>query len=126
MRLGPLPSFVLFLCGVVVFAMTMFVFFAWVIWIWLLFTVFVDLFGRHDVSGWAKGGWTVFVLVLPYIGVLDGASWTSSKAMIMRSEASFRPVALEAVLVAAASRPPYNEAPQCCACSAGRFEAELR
>lgn len=49
---------------------TLFVFFAWVIWFWLLITVFADLFRRHDVSGWAKAGWTVFVIVLPYIGVL--------------------------------------------------------
>ncbi len=49
---------------------SMFVFFAWVIWIWLLFTVFADLFRRHDISGWAKAAWTVFVIVLPFIGVL--------------------------------------------------------
>ena len=48
---------------------TMFVFFAWIIWIWLLFTIFSDLFRRSDVSGWGKAGWTVFVLVLPFIGV---------------------------------------------------------
>ncbi|MFL6237933.1 MAG: SHOCT domain-containing protein [Actinomycetes bacterium] len=49
---------------------TMFVFFAWVIWIWLLFTIFGDLFRRHDVSGWGKAGWTVLMLCLPFIGVL--------------------------------------------------------
>src|SRR4051812_37970673 len=49
---------------------TMFVFFAWVIWIWLLFTVFSDLFQRRDVSGWGKAGWTAFMLVLPFVGVL--------------------------------------------------------
>ena len=49
---------------------TMFVFFAWVLWIWLLFMVFADLFRRKDVSGWGKAGWIVFVLVLPFIGVL--------------------------------------------------------
>src|SRR4051794_21243856 len=49
---------------------TMFVFFAWVIWIWLLFTVFGDLFRRQDVSGWGKAGWTAFMLVLPFVGVL--------------------------------------------------------
>jgi len=48
---------------------TMFVFFAWIIWIWLLFTIFADLFRRSDVSGWGKAGWTVFVLVVPFIGV---------------------------------------------------------
>ena len=48
---------------------TMLVFFAWVIWFWLLITVFADLFRRHDVSGWGKAAWTLFVIVLPYLGV---------------------------------------------------------
>jgi hypothetical protein len=48
---------------------TMLVFFAWVIWFWLLITVFADLFRRRDISGWAKAGWLVLVLVLPYLGV---------------------------------------------------------
>ena len=47
-----------------------FVFFAWIIFFWLLFIVFGDLFRRHDVSGWGKAGWTVFVILLPYLGVL--------------------------------------------------------
>lgn len=45
-------------------------FFAWLIWFWLLITVFADLFRRHDASGWAKAGWIVFVILLPYLGVL--------------------------------------------------------
>src|SRR4051794_15429125 len=48
---------------------TMFVFFAWVLFFWLLFTVFGDLFRRHDISGWKKAGWTFFVIVLPYLGI---------------------------------------------------------
>ena len=48
---------------------TMFVFFMWILWFWLLFTVFTDLFRRHDVGGWAKAGWTAFVIILPYLGV---------------------------------------------------------
>lgn len=48
---------------------TMLVFFAWVIWFWLLITVFSDLFRRHDISGWGKAGWMVLVIVLPYVGV---------------------------------------------------------
>jgi hypothetical protein len=48
---------------------TMLVFFAWVIWFWLLITVFSDLFRRHDISGWGKAGWTAFVIILPYLGV---------------------------------------------------------
>src|SRR5262245_34739587 len=49
---------------------TMFVFFAWVIFFWLLFIVFGDLFRRHDIGGWGKAGWTVFVILLPFIGIL--------------------------------------------------------
>ena len=48
---------------------TMFVFFAWILFFWLLFGVFGDLFGRHDISGWAKAGWTVFVIILPFLGI---------------------------------------------------------
>jgi putative oligomerization/nucleic acid binding protein/phospholipase D-like protein len=44
--------------------------FAWVIWFWLLISVFSDLFRRHDLSGWAKAAWVIFVIVLPYVGVL--------------------------------------------------------
>jgi putative oligomerization/nucleic acid binding protein/phospholipase D-like protein len=45
------------------------VIFAWIIWFWLLITVFSDLFRRHDVSGWTKAAWAIFVIVLPYLGV---------------------------------------------------------
>ena len=49
---------------------TMLVFFAWVIWFWLLITVFADIFRRHDTSGWSKAAWIVFVIILPFLGVL--------------------------------------------------------
>jgi hypothetical protein len=48
---------------------TMFVFFAWILFFWMLFGVFGDLFGRHDISGWAKAGWCVFVILLPFLGI---------------------------------------------------------
>ena len=50
--------------------LTMFIFFAWVIWIWLLIMVLADVFRRPDLSGWAKAGWTCFVIFLPLLGVL--------------------------------------------------------
>ena len=48
---------------------TILIFFLWVIWFWLLITVFADIFRRHDLSGWAKAAWVIFVIVLPYLGV---------------------------------------------------------
>ena len=49
---------------------TMLWFFLFFIWIWLLITVFVDLFRSHDLSGWGKAGWAIFVIILPLLGVL--------------------------------------------------------
>jgi hypothetical protein len=48
----------------------MILFFAFVIWIWLLFTVFADIFRRHDSSGFGKALWVIFVIIAPYLGVL--------------------------------------------------------
>ncbi len=45
-------------------------FFCFFIWIWLLIMVFSDIFRSHEMSGWAKALWIVFVIVLPYLGVL--------------------------------------------------------
>src|SRR5271157_6507888 len=49
---------------------TMIEFFLWVIWIWILLWVFIDIFRSHDLSGWAKALWFLFVLLIPLIGVL--------------------------------------------------------
>ena len=49
---------------------TFVLFFTLMITFWLIITVFADLFRRHDVSGWAKAGWSVFVILLPMIGSL--------------------------------------------------------
>ncbi|MGP0047408.1 MAG: PLDc N-terminal domain-containing protein [Solirubrobacteraceae bacterium] len=49
---------------------TILIFFAWVIFIWIAITVLIDLFRRRDVSGWAKAAWVIFVIVLPFVGVL--------------------------------------------------------
>ena len=49
---------------------TTLIFFAWVIFIWIAITVLIDIFRRRDLSGWAKAAWTVFVVVIPWIGVL--------------------------------------------------------
>jgi len=74
---------------------TMLVFFAWVIWFWLLITVFADLFRRHDISGWGKAGWTLFVIVLPFLGVFvyliaQGQHMAERKAQdVQASQAAF-------------------------------------
>jgi hypothetical protein len=49
---------------------TILIFFAWVAWIWIAITVLVDLFRRTDLSGMGKAAWVVFVIVLPFLGVL--------------------------------------------------------
>jgi len=48
---------------------TMFIFFAWIIWFWLLITIFADIFRRHDISGGKKTLWCIFVIITPFIGV---------------------------------------------------------
>jgi hypothetical protein len=63
---------------------TMLVFFAWVIWFWLLITILGDVFRRHDLSGIGKVAWTVFVIVLPFLGVLIYLG-TQSKHMAERN-----------------------------------------
>ena len=45
-------------------------FFLFIIWIWLLFMVFIDIFRSHDMGGWAKALWVIFIIVMPYLGVL--------------------------------------------------------
>ncbi|MGZ8649265.1 MAG: SHOCT domain-containing protein [Solirubrobacteraceae bacterium] len=49
---------------------SMILFFTWVIWIWMMVAILSDVFRRRDLSGWAKAGWTVFLIVLPFLGAL--------------------------------------------------------
>jgi hypothetical protein len=49
---------------------TMLWFFLFFIWIWILISIFADIFRSQDMGGWAKAGWTIFVIVLPFLGVL--------------------------------------------------------
>jgi uncharacterized membrane protein YcjF (UPF0283 family) len=49
---------------------TMIIFFSWVIWIWIAVTVLIDVFRRHDIGGWTKAAWVVFVIIVPFLGVL--------------------------------------------------------
>jgi hypothetical protein len=52
------------------FLADVFTVFMFVVWLWLLFTVFGDLFRRRDISGWAKAVWIIFMILTPYIGAL--------------------------------------------------------
>jgi len=64
---------------------TMLIFFAWVIWFWLLITVFADLFRRHDVGGGKKTLWIIFVILVPFLGVFIYLI-SQSKGMAERSQ----------------------------------------
>ena len=48
----------------------MFMFFVFVLWIWLLIAVFIDIFRSSDLGGWAKAFWVLFIVILPFLGVL--------------------------------------------------------
>jgi ABC-type multidrug transport system fused ATPase/permease subunit len=45
-------------------------FFIFIIWLWLLFMVFIDIFRSHDLKGWAKALWVIGIIIMPYLGVL--------------------------------------------------------
>jgi len=49
--------------------LTMVIFFLWILWFWLLITVFADIFRRHDISGAKKTLWIVFTILVPFLGV---------------------------------------------------------
>ena len=51
------------------FLVDAFAIFIFVVWFWLLITVYMDLFRRHDISGWSKAIWVIGILVFLYLGV---------------------------------------------------------
>ena len=48
---------------------SMFIFFIWIAWIVILFRVIFDIFRSHDMGGWGKALWVIFVILVPYLGV---------------------------------------------------------
>jgi hypothetical protein len=73
---------------------TMIIFFFWVIWIWIVITVLIDIFRRDDIGGWAKAAWVIFVVILPWLGVLvyliaqhDGMQERSTSQALARKQA---------------------------------------
>jgi hypothetical protein len=71
-------------------------------WIWLLISILGDIFRDHELSGWAKAGWTLFLIVLPWLGALTylivrGRSMNErSRAQAQRHEQAFRQYVQEA------------------------------
>jgi hypothetical protein len=75
---------------------TIFIIFLWVIWFWILITIIIDLFRSHDLSGFAKALWFIFIIFLPLIGVLvyliarGGKMHEHAVKDAQRQEAEFR------------------------------------
>ena len=49
---------------------SMFIFFLWILWIWILIWIIIDIFRSHDLGGFAKALWFLFILFIPLLGVL--------------------------------------------------------
>jgi Short C-terminal domain/Phospholipase_D-nuclease N-terminal len=83
-------------------------FFLWVIWIWIMIWIFIDIFRSHDLSGWAKALWFLFVLIIPLVGVLaylivrGGSMHERAVRQAQHQDEAFR----HYVQQAAASSPP--------------------
>ena len=88
---------------------SMFIFFLWVIWIWILIWVFIDIFRSRDLSGWAKALWFLFVLFIPLIGVLvyliarGGSMQERAAQQAQQEDAEYRSYVQEAAASSPAS-----------------------
>jgi len=68
--------------------------FIFVLWFWLLITIFTDLFRRHDISGWAKAIWVIALIIFPYLGIFiylitqhrGMAEWQSQRVQQARED----------------------------------------
>lgn len=65
---------------------SMIIFFTWVIWIWMMVIILTDVFRRRDIGGWSKALWTIFLIIVPFLGALvylianhDGMAERSAK-----------------------------------------------
>ena len=88
---------------------SMFIFFLWVIWIWILIWIFIDIFRSNDLSGWAKALWFLFVLFIPVIGVLvyliarGGSMHERATQQAQQEDAEFRSYVQQAAASSPAS-----------------------
>jgi len=70
---------------------SMIIFFVWVVWIWIMVIILTDVFRRRDLSGWGKAGWTVFLIVLPFLGafiylIAEGNNMADRRAEDVRGQ----------------------------------------
>ena len=70
---------------------SMIIFFVWVVWIWMMVIILTDVFRRRDLSGWGKAGWTVFLIVLPFLGafvylIAEGKNMADRRAEEVRGQ----------------------------------------
>ena len=70
---------------------SMIIFFVWVVWIWIMIIILTDVFRRRDISGWGKAGWTVFLIVLPFLGafiylIAEGNNMADRRAEDVRGQ----------------------------------------
>jgi len=88
---------------------TIFEVFLWIIWIWILIWIFIDIFRSRDLSGWAKALWFLFVLFIPLIGVLvylivrGGSMHERAVQDAQRQDKEFRQYVQQAAATAPAS-----------------------
>jgi len=88
---------------------TIFEIFLWIIWIWILIWIFIDIFRSRDLSGWAKALWFLFVLFIPLIGVLvylivrGGSMHERAVQDAQRQDKEFRQYVQQAAATAPAS-----------------------
>ena len=88
---------------------TIFLIFLWVIWFWVLITVFIDIFRSHDLSGGGKALWFLFVLFIPLIGVVvyliarGGSMQERAAQQAQQQDAEFRSYVQEAAVDSPAS-----------------------
>jgi len=92
---------------------SMLVFFLWVAWLLILFRIFGDLFRRHDIGGWGKALWSIFVIFLPFLGVLVYliAEGKNMARRDVEQAAAAKAEFDEYVRSVAQSQPPAGQAP---------------
>ena len=108
---------------------SMMIFFLFVIWIWILITVFADIFRRRDIGGGMKAVWIIFVILLPYLGVFiyliaEGHHMAERNAEQMQHGAEHSRTTTSS-RSPAARRPTRSRRPSRCSTAARSRQAEF-